>query len=235
MPVHLYGLIDAHADFAALTPGLDGRAVRVLRVGARGALVSDIAESTLEATPRRLREHDSVLRAAVAAGYSPIPARVGRLHGDDAAVVTVIEQRGAALDAAMELVRGRVEMSLLIARAAVPRTVEPEAPLLRGEGPGRGHLRRLGRQLHGERNLLDAANDVAQSVMRALIGVIVAECTVEDPASPVIAGRTHLVARSHVARYLVAIETVAAAASPVLRIAVRGPGAAYSFAAVIDG
>lgn len=236
-PVHLYGVLDGDSDVypAPPTPGLDGRAVRVLSLGGRRAWVSDIDDSTLDATPRRLREHDAVLGCAVTAGHALVPARLGRLHADDAAVVFALEGRAAALDAAMALVRGRVEMSLLIARTAAPQASNDESPRRDSQGPGREHLRRIQSHMHGERKLLDAARDVAQSATRALTGMVVAERAVEDPAPPVLVGRAHLVAREDVARYLLTVKRVAAAAGPALRVAVRGPGAAYSFAVVQGG
>jgi hypothetical protein len=235
MPVHLYGVLDAGVDLAPSTPGLDGRAVRVLSVGRRFAWVSDVEDSTLAATPKRLREHDAVLGSVVAAGCSPVPARLGRLYADDSAVQAALEGCAAELDAAMALLRGRVEMSLLIARSAALAGPGDEPPRRENGGPGREHLRRLQRGMRGERKLRVAASDAAEFATRALGGIVVAERTVEDPAAPVLVGRAHLVARDDVARYLAKVGIVAAAASPALRVAVRGPGAAYSFAAVQGG
>ena len=70
---------------------------------------------TLEATPQRLREHDAVLRDAVAAEYSVVPSLFGRLHADDASLGVALERSAESLDEAMALVQGRVEMSLLVA------------------------------------------------------------------------------------------------------------------------
>ena len=223
-PLHLYGVLDADAEPAPSTRGLDGRAVRVLSLGARCAWVSDVAESRLEATPQRLREHDAVLRAAVAAGYSVVPSLFGRLHADDAALT-------AALDTAMALVRGRVEMSLLVAPSGAPAASEPDRSLAT-RGPGHEHLRRIQVQMHRERILRASATELGQSATRVLRGIFVAERVVENPTPPVLMARAHLVARDDIARYLPAVKMLAASAGPDLRVVVRGPGAAYSFAAV---
>lgn len=235
-PVHLYGVLDAGAPLAP-AKGLDGRVVRALALGDRFALVSDLDESKLAVTPRRLREHDAVLRDAVAAGRSVVPARLGRLYADDSALAAALEAYDSVLDVAMSLVRGRVEMSLLIAGS----TSTPTPPLAeqgseRGRrGPGREHLRRLKGGFQGERNMLQGATELALVAARALAGIVVAERAVEDPAPPVLVARAHLVARDEVSRYLVAVKTVAAGSGSVYRVAVRGPGAAYSFAAVQGG
>jgi hypothetical protein len=235
MPLHLYGVLDAGSAPAPSTAGIDGRVVRVLPLGDRSVWVSDIDEPTMDATPRRLREHDAVLSAAIRAGRSPVPARVGRVYADDIAVAAAIEAHAPELDAAMSLVRDRVEMSLLIAASNLEAREAHEVPPRDEEGAGHAHLRRIKRQLQGERNLLGEASNLAQSIARALSEVVVAERTVEDPAPPVLVARAHLIARDDTARYLDAIEKVVAAADRELRVAVRGPGAAYSFAAVQGG
>jgi hypothetical protein len=234
MPLHLYGVLDVDAEPAPPMRGLDGRAVRVLSLRDRCAWVSDVAEPTIEATPQRLREHDAVLRAAVGAGYSVVPSLFGRLHTDDAALTQALEERGAVLDTAMALVRGRVEMSLLVAPSGEPGASTPDDSLAI-RGPGHQHLRRIQSQMHGERILLASAAELAQSATRVLSDMVVAERVVENPTPPVLMARAHLVARDDIARYLRAAKMLAASAGPALRLVVRGPGAAYSFAAVQIG
>ena len=235
MTVHLYGVLEGGATFALTTCGLDGRAVRSLPWRGRGALVSDVDERTLTATPRRLREHDAVLRAAVMAGVTLVPARIGRLYADDASVVCALEDHAADVDMALSLVRGRVEMSLLISEAVRTPEASPVLPVYTGPGAGREHLRRIQYGMRGERNMLHAASELAQAAARALTGLVVAERVVESPAPPVLVARAHLVARDDVARYVGVVEAVADATDAAFRVAIRGPGAAYSFAAVQGG
>jgi hypothetical protein len=163
-----------------------------------------------------------------------VPSLFGRLYANDAVLTTELEARGAALDTAMTLVRGRVEMSLLVAPSKAHGSAEHDEPhAIRG--PGHEHLRRIKIQMHGERNLRDSAAKFAISATRVLGGLLVAERVVENPAPPVLLARAHLVAHDDIARYLRAVKTLSAAAGPVLRVVVRGPGAAYSFAAVQIG
>jgi gas vesicle protein GvpL/GvpF len=234
MPVHLYGVMSANALPSSSTLGLDGLPVRTLLLGERCAWVSDISASTLEATPQRLREHDAVLRDAVAAEYSVVPSLFGRLHADDASLGAALERSADLLDEAMTLVRGRVEMSFLVAPSGATGSAEDEEPRETRE-PGRDHLQRVRKQIHAERILRDKASELAQSASRVLGELSVAERVVESPAPPVLAARAHLVARENVARYVRAVSLQAASADPELRVAVRGPGAAYSFAAVRIG
>jgi hypothetical protein len=234
MSLHLYGVLEADAHPDASTPGLDGQAVRTLAVHGRCAWVSDVTVARLEATPQRLREHDAVLRGAIAAGYSVIPSLFGRLHASEAALTAALEARSAAFDSAMALVRGRVEMSLLVLPSGARPEPEPDDSR-EIRGPGHEHLRHIKNQMHGERILRDSAAELANSVTRVLSGVYVAERVVENPAPPILMARAHLVARDDIARYLRAVKTLSAAAGNALRVAVRGPGAAYSFAAVQIG
>ena len=234
MPVHLYGVLSAEAMIASSTRGLDGRPVRALLLGGRCAWVSDITEPTLEATPQRLREHDAVLRDAVVAEHSVMPALFGRMYADDTSLANALEQSAESLNEGMALVRGRVEMSFLVASS---RTffLEEHDELRESTTPGREHLRRIRSRIHAERILRDKASELVHSATRVLGELLVAERVVEDPAAPVLAARAHLVAREDVARYLRAVRSEARSADPALRVTARGPGAAYSFAAVRIG
>lgn len=233
MAVHLYGVLEGPAHPAPAIAGLDGRPVRVLTLGDRHAWVSDAAAPLLEATPKRIREHDSVLRAAIEAGYSVVPSLFGRLHADDRSLVAALEQRAGTVDTAMALVRGRVEMSFLVVPSGSQRVPE-QGGSVGGEGAGHEHLRRIRDQIHAERILLASAAELAQSASRSLGELFVAERVVDSPVPPILAALAHLVSRDEVARYLRTAKSQAVANS-ALRIAVRGPGAAYSFAAVQIG
>jgi len=233
MAVHLYGVLEGPASSALSIAGLDGRPVRVLPLGDRHAWVSDAASVRLEATPKRIREHDAVLRAAIETGYSVVPSLFGRLHADDRSLLAALERSAEAVDTAMELVRGRVEMSFLVVPSGPPPVME-QAGSAEGEGAGREHLRRIRKQIQAERILLASAAELAQSASRSLGELFVAERVVENPMSPILAALAHLVSRDNVARYLRTAKSQVYADSAV-RIAVRGPGAAYSFAAVQVG
>jgi hypothetical protein len=234
MAVHLYGVLDAGAEPAPSIPGLDGRPVRALSLGVRCAWISDVPESRLEATPERIRAHDAVLRGAIANGHSVVPSLFGRLHADDAALVAELQGGTAALDAAMALVRERVEMSFIVATSGAEPIAEPDLQR-ETRGPGHAHLQHIRNRIHAERILRESAANLALSATRALTDLYIAERVVDDPTPPVLVARAHLVARDSVARYLRAVKLEAANADPALRVAVRGPGAAYSFAAVQIG
>jgi hypothetical protein len=234
MPVHLYGVLEGEAMPSPTARGLDGRPVRALSLGTRCAWVSDISESALDATPQRLREHDAVLREAIGAEYSVVPSLFGQLHADDASLGAALERSTESLDEAMERVQGRVEMSFLVAASGVAPE-ENSAAARESGSSGREHLLRIRNRIHAERILRDGAVELARSVTRVLDELVVAERVVESPAPPVLAARAHLVARENVARYVRVVSLQAASADPELRVVVRGPGAAYSFAAVRIG
>ena len=81
----------------------------------------------------------------------------------------------------------------------------------------------------------DGATVLARSITTALGDLVVAERFVEDAAPPVVVGRAHLIARDDVARYVEIVQRASVGTDLPLRVAVRGPGAAYSFAAVPSG
>ena len=235
MAVHLYGVVDTVAvPEAPALRGIDGRIVRALPLVSMSAWVTDLPEPRFEATAARLREHDAVLRGAVKAGYSVVPSLFGRNHEDESTLLAALKRSADAVDTAMSLVRGRVEMSLLVA-ASGASSAPLEGEVLEHVGPGREHLRRIQKQVHAERILRGTAADLAKSASLALSEFFVAERVVESPALPVLMARAHLVSRENVVRYLRAAKSLATAADPALRLAVRGPGAAYSFAAVQVG
>ena len=234
MAVHLYGVLDAGALPAPATRGLDGCPVRTLMVGARCVWVSDVAESTLVATAQRILTHDAVLRGAIDRGNSVVPSLFGSLHANDAALIGALQANAAAIESAMTLARGRVEMSVVVAPSENAAGAEAGQPS-QSSGPGHAHLQGIRDRLHAERNLRGSAAELGLAAARALAGLYLAERVVDDPEPPVLFARAHLVARDHVARYLRAVKSEAVRAHPALRIAVRGPGAAYSFAAIRIG
>ena len=98
MATYLYCLLASpRADpGAALPSGIGGAGVRALPVGDLLAWVSDLP-APLPEMAALASGHAAVLLAAVHAGLSPLPARVGQHFADDAALRAMVEPRAAEL------------------------------------------------------------------------------------------------------------------------------------------
>ena len=156
MPVHLYGVLDVEAKPSPSMRGLDGLPVRTIR-SARDA---PGCPTFPDRRSMRLRSgFASTMRCCAtrsSAEYSVVPSLFGRLHANDTSLGASLEQSAEALDEAMVRVRGRVEMSFLVAASGVPAAAEREE-LGETREPGREHLRRLRSRIHAERILRDKA------------------------------------------------------------------------------
>ena len=130
MATYLYCLLSSASSDAPgpLPPGIGGAVVRALPVGGMVAWVSDLAAAPAD-TASIASAHIGVLLAAVNAGLSPLPARVGQHFPDDAALRAMVEPRAAELSTALARVEGRVEMTLHLHLA------EPESASDGGSAP----------------------------------------------------------------------------------------------------
>jgi hypothetical protein len=112
--LHLYCLTAPGSDGAAAgVRGLAGAPVRVISTGPLDAWVSEHAAAPQPVTTELVREHDRVVRAALA-WETPLPARYGQSFPDDGALRRALGGREGALARALERVRGAVEMTVRV-------------------------------------------------------------------------------------------------------------------------
>lgn len=102
------------------------------------------------------------------------------------------------------------------------------------EGAGRAYLDRLQRRQRAEAEVDRRAEFLQARVARAVRGIVRDQA--RSPRSGVANSLilSHLVARGDVARYRVAVHTIASR-EPRLRLLLSGPWAPYSFARIADG
>lgn len=209
-------------------PGVDG--VRVEQVEAAGLTmwVSEAAEG--RPTPDRLREHERVVREALRFA-TPLPLRYGSRFGDAAAAASLLHERRAEFEEALQRIAGRVEMGLRIERAgtAEPAAGSPEPPAARGAegGPGRAFLERRRAALQsGDRALAEAERELAE--VDAFFAPLDLPSVRQPLAPPLVGSVAHLVHRSELRPYRRCVDELRRE-RPDLRIALSGPWGPYSF------
>lgn len=152
--LYVYALVDAGVE-TPMPPGAghDGAPLFTVSRGPVAAVCSRHAQLELAIEEDHLWRHEHVIEALMA-DRAVLPVRFGTTVADDDALAAMLEERGNEFRAALELVRGRVE----IAVRALWSPPEPPADGADAEGgPGRAYL--LAR-----RDSHRAASAVAQSI-----------------------------------------------------------------------
>jgi Gas vesicle synthesis protein GvpL/GvpF len=197
-PLNVYALSDAPP--AAEVRGALGEAVRALPAGSLFALAGEV-DHPPDLTPDAVRAHDAAVRRLAVACPALLPVRFGSIADE-----LDFSGREAELLEALELVRGREQMTL--------RVYGEPHPADRGSGTAYlESLRRL-------------RSIPALDPLRAALGPLVRAERTEPHDGPLIASVYHLIDRGSAPQYLRALAGVALA----LRVAPTGPWPAWSFA-----
>jgi Gas vesicle synthesis protein GvpL/GvpF len=198
-PLNVYALVDEPP--AAGIRGALGEPVRAVRAGPLFALAGEVDEAP-GVTAEAVRAHDAAVRRLAEACPALLPVRFGSI----AHAGLDFSGREAELLEALELVRGREQMTLRVYG-------EPE-PADRGTGTAYLESLRRSRALP------------ALDPLRTALGALVRAERTEPHGGPLIASVYHLIDRGSAPEYL---RTVAGVALPV-RVAPTGPWPAWSFA-----
>ena len=210
---------------------MDGLPVHAVDVGGLQAWISETPHTHVAPTVDRARDHDRVIRAAMAI-ETPLPARFGQVVADHAALEHVITARRDGFAAALESVAGAVEMTVKVRleTASAPTERAPETASA-GEGHGRRYLERVAAAHRREQNVLAQEQIVRERVRQAVAPLVRAEAFAGTSAGSNVASLAHLVPRDRLSAYRSAIQALRAD-SPVLSLRVSGPWAPYSFTQV---
>jgi hypothetical protein len=182
-----------------------------VRVGtARVAAIAEPMEQPLTPSIERLHAQERLVRRLAALHPAILPARFGSFTADETKLRAFLRRRGAALDRALDRVRGSEQM---IVRLFVGTGRRPPGPL-----SGTGYLRRR------------AAADVP-AVAAIRLGLarlrIVRDERVEVQETTI--SMYHLIARGSARRYSAAVHDAVIRESGVAAI-VSGPWPPYAFA-----
>ena len=180
-----------------------------LRPVQAGALIALAGAPSPGVTPEALRAHEAVVRKIAEGTDACLPARFGATAEDEAALVRELEQRKDELTSALELVRGREQMTLRVRTSAPAKKAE---------------RRRSGTRYLEERKRAQEVPEL-DPVRTRLRDFVRAEKV--ERASEMLVSVYHLVDRGSAEAYARAI-----AAQPLdgLQVSVSGPWPAWSFA-----
>jgi hypothetical protein len=112
MGVRLYAVLRLlQPSRAALPPGLSGERLRILNCGGLSAAVAN-SRGAIEPSAENLLEFDRSVRALADISEAILPARFGMLAPSEARLKSELADDRRNLSAALELVSGRVQMTL---------------------------------------------------------------------------------------------------------------------------
>lgn len=238
MPTYLYCLRTDPTEPPAGLTGVDGAVVHAIHVSGLMAWVSDVREKVTP-TVDRVKAHDAVCAAALAAGETPLPIRFGQTFPDDPSVMSGIAERESVLRSRLARIAGCVELRLVMLREPEPESEDPTAdadtlnatvartdPSRGADGPGTAFLKRLARRGRADLAREVGCEEVRHAIRSAAKALIVGQYPCESARGisffPVLVRRAEVDAfRSAVA------ETLRIKAIP---LSVLGPFAPYSFA-----
>ena len=230
MATYLYCLLPTASDPPpADLAGIAGEGVRRLDASRVTAWVGTVGDGDLPRTMELARRHDAVVRAALRAGVTPLPARGGQRFADDARCLAELSARSAAIAHALMRVDGCVEMSLHVAvRDTGMGRSTAGAPTRSGAGRGRQYLETLRARQDVEHKLQAELARVRDQVAAVTGGLV------REEAPGAIDEREitlrHLVPRPGLGRYRDAVDILRAQLSGRLRMG--GPYAPYSFSEI---
>ena len=198
-PLNVYAIVDVAPS--AEVRGAAGEPVRAVSAGALLALAGEV-DAPPDLTAESLRAHDAAVRRLAEICPALLPVRFGSIAVDG----VELSAREAELREALELVRGREQMTLRVYG-------EAGAP---DRGSGTAYLESLRR----------ARAVPALDPLRAALSALVQAERTEPHDGPLIASVYHLIDRGKAAEYLEAVEGTAL----TVRVAASGPWPAWSFA-----
>ena len=202
-------MIGLYAIVSEVPQGLRDAEGAPLRAVNAGALIALVGGPSPEVSPEALRAHDAAVRKIAASVEACLPARFGATAEDEPALLAELKDREADLRAALELVRGREQMTLRI--HGPPATKAPS----RGK-PGTRYLEERKR----------AATLPELEPLRAALSQLVRAEKVER-SEALLASVYHLVDRGSAGAYA---RIVSGTSLDGLEVKVSGPWPAWSFA-----
>jgi len=227
MPIYLYCVLPTRSE-APTGPlaGIDGSPVRAIELAGLELWVSEVDVPAVVPTLERARAHDAVVRTALE-GATPVPARFGQIFADDRTLLEGVERRRHSLLAALERVRGAVEMTVTAPLNRVANNPRPTS------GSGRAYLESVRREQAAIIERIRQADFLHQRVAAVVSGLVMEEARAEVGAASRTLGISHLVSRSIVPQYRAATAGLGVAL-PAQRILITGPWAPYSFVSFAD-
>ncbi|MFY9826696.1 MAG: GvpL/GvpF family gas vesicle protein [Thermoanaerobaculia bacterium] len=222
--LYLYAVVFADAEPPGpLGLGIGDEPLRLIPAGGLVAVASCLPGRP-PADVETLKRQDAVVRRLAGLFAAILPVRFGESAADEAALIARIAPRESELAAALELVRGCVQMTLRVFGEPDP-TTEPEEPEpAKMGGPGARYLEARRREQERLRSLPEIG-----PLNAALRPLLRAERIERHAAGPLLGTAYHLVPREGTAAYLAAVDEARGRIGG-RRIAATGPWPPYAFA-----
>lgn len=224
MKLYAYCLTQGIDSLPAPENGINGAAVRLLKVEAFCLLVSNFDGDTVQVNRHNALAHAAVVRS-VLDQTTPLPFRFGTLVTEQQ-LASYVTSRRAALQAKLELVRGCVEMSVKIIWDR-EWTEEPRAE--ETSKPGTAFLAEKRREIISSEARAAEAKRIAVWLEDRLGDAVREKSLQTDFTSKLLVTAAHLVERSSLDRYKAALKS-AQLERPELHFLASGPWPPYSFA-----
>lgn len=224
MSLVVYALVDAEPA-RPLGTGLAGEALRAVRCGAVWVVTGEMtAPPRVDATS--LQAHDGVVRRLAEDADALLPTRFGTQVADESALDEALAPRAAALAAALEQVRGCVQMTLRV--FGTGSSAGEGAPTPAGTGPGTRYLEARRR----EHERLASLPEI-EALRPALRPYLRAERVERRAAGLLVGSAFHLVPRPSLADYTAVLEGTAGELPGGFRLSWSGPWPPYAFSSEV--
>jgi hypothetical protein len=225
MKLYAYCLTEGLDSLPASTNGINGAAIRLIRLGDFSSLVSDFSGDAVPVNRDNALAHAAVVRS-VLDRTTPLPFRFGTLVTEQQLESYVVTRRDA-LQANLELVRGCVEMSVKIIwdRAWTEESSDNDDELK----PGTAFLVEKRRALRGSEARTAEATRIA-GWLKERLGESIRETRINtDSTDKLLVAAAYLVEWKRVEQYRARLEQ-ARLERPELHFLASGPWPPYSFA-----
>lgn len=215
MTLHLYAVTAGRPAQPQVTGIADG-AVRCVDVGAVAAVVGDVGARPAAPTQSAVLEHARVVEELMASSEALLPARFGHGFADEAELSGALAARTPQLEAALEQVRGCVELGLRVVR-------RDGAPPPSG-GTGTDYMRSRLSSVHEAEVTANDVHDALAPLARASTHQVLA-------TPQLVLTAAYLLPKEDVDSFRQRVEAVERR-HPDLAFVCTGPWPAYSFATV---
>lgn len=215
--LYVYAFVEAPASLPDLR-GIDSAVLETQPVAGFEAVVSRHDSAVPRATEEAIVAHAHVVEALGGANEAVLPVRFGAVHTDPESLRAAITGRASELSAALERVRGCVELGV---RALAPAAGSAEA------SSGAAYMRaRLGQRREAER--------LADELHKPLAGLAREATRTVGATERLLLSAAYLVPEGDVAQFRELVERLQAA-RPELGVVCTGPWPPYSFATAEGG
>ena len=228
MKVYAYCLVEGLDTLDApdvQVRGIEGAAVRLLKIDDFGVLVSDGEPNAFPLTQESAIAHAAVV-GSVLDKITSLPFRFGTIISEQQLRHYVTTYK-PALEKSFAHVRGCVEMDLKIIWqiAKTDQTAEKEE-----QGPGTAFLEKKRRELLGDERQSTLKAELSNVLRKELGGLIRDDQIAVRPSKTAdLAAVSHLVERANIQRYQEKVQEIRNS-RPDLKIRLSGPWPPYSFA-----